>query len=185
MEETIGLFIFVAAVVVVALLLRRSRLLAIAPKVRCDGEQLIASTSLRGLLLSFTLLHRTVIVDPAKQVIEIHARILWFFRWSRTIPFDRIEKIIYRYEDMNPSTSFGDSGDSKDWFSVGLRLKGYDEVHLFHFLGEGSFQHGSLDWWPEWLYWGDRYLDMGGTQEQDSRSYVTQLKRILGVDLIN
>ena len=95
MKETVGLFLFVAVIVIIALLLRRSRLLAIVPRIHDEGEKLIASTSLCGLLLSLTLLHRTVVVDPAKQAVEIHTQVFWPFKWTRTIPFDSIEKIIY------------------------------------------------------------------------------------------
>jgi hypothetical protein len=183
--NSVVIFALIFAILAITLLFRRTRLLAIVPRVRHDDDKLVARTSLGGFLLSLTLLYRTVVVDRGQQSISSSIRFFWVFRRSRTIPFAEVEKIIYRYEDMNPSSSLGFSGDSKDWYSVKLRLTGDREIHLFHFYGEGEFQHGSLDWVPGWAYWNERLFDMQGTQDEDSRTFVKQLERILRVGTVN
>ncbi len=183
--DTLAVILVAAALLALVFVFRRTRLLAIVPRISRDGEKLIARTSIGGLLLSLTLLYRTIVVDPNRQTVSISTRVFWIIRRLRTIPFTEIEKIIYRYQDLNPSSSLGFSGDSKDWYSVKLRLNRDREIHLFHFLGEGEFHHGTLDWLPEWMYWSDRLFDMRGTQDDDSRSFVKQLERMIGEGTVN
>ena len=179
--DTLVIIAVVGALLVLSFVFRRSRLLTVVPRISRDGAKLVGRTSVKGFLLSLTLLYRTVVVDPDGQTISISARVFWLLREVHTIPFADVEKIIYRYEDMNPASALGLSGDTKDWFSVKLRVRGDREIHLFHFFGEGGFQHGSLDWLPSWMYWSERLFDMRGTQDDDSRAFVKQLERIIGV----
>ncbi len=63
---------------------------------------------------------------------------------------------------------FVDAHDSSDWFNVGLRLVGGKEIHLFHFIGDGSFTNNSM--FPDWMYWGERVLDVEGSQDSPVES---------------
>lgn len=162
-------------------LLRRTRLLSISPHIRDDGGVLTARTSMKGLLLSLTLLYRSVIVDRSAGTVTIHRRLFWFFRRTRTIPFRDIEQILYTYEDLNLGTTLGLSGDSKDSFAVGLRLKSGKDVHLFHFLGEGEFQYGwDVFAWMRGFWLAERLFDVTGTHSEDSRVFVDRLQQLTG-----
>jgi hypothetical protein len=52
-------------------------------------------------------------------------------------------------------------------------------VHLFHFYGEGTFVNNSP--FPDWCYWEEYLLDMSGTQESESRTFVDLLQKMLNV----
>lgn len=160
-------------------------LMSLGPSIGFMGEKLIAKTSFLSTLISLALFHRTVIVDPVRKLVTVRTRIVWFHKRTRIIPFQQIKKITYRYEDMNPITAWGESGETKDRFSVGLRLKGREDVHFFHFSGDGGYHYGDLDYTPEWVSRGVQTFDRWGGQEQDSRAFVSQLQRLLQVKVIN
>ncbi len=163
-------------------MLYRSRFLAICPKVRDEGDELIACTSIAGWLLSLTLIYRRVTVDARRKVVVISRRLFWFFKSAKAIPFEYIQEIDYGYEDWSPFTSLGLTGDSKDCFSVNLRLVDDSTVHLFDFLGEGEFEPGvlnplfSLRW-----YLAKMLLAFCGSQEESSRQFVDRLEKLIGV----
>jgi hypothetical protein len=163
-------------------MLYRSRFLAICPKIRDEGEELIACTSLAGWLLSLTLIYRQVTVDARRKMVVLSRRLFWFFKSEKTVPFEHIQSIDYEYEDWNPFTSLGLVGDSKDCYSVKLRLVDDSKVHLFNFLGEGDFEPGimnplfSLRW-----YLAKILLAFCGSQEETSREFVNRLEKMIGV----
>jgi hypothetical protein len=101
-----------------------------------------------------------------------------------TIPFQQIQKINYNYEDWGPYTSLGLTGDSKDCFSVKLRLMDDSEVHLFNFFGEGDFEPGvwnplfSLRW-----YLMKILVPFCGSQEDSSRQFVDRLEKLTGANV--
>ena len=169
-------------VIVLHGLLYRSRFLAICPKVRDEGDELIACTSLAGWLLSLTLIYRRVDVDAERKVVVISRQLFWFFKSAKVIPFGHIQEINYEYEDWGPFTSLGLTGDSKDCFSVNLRLVDDSTVHLFNFIGEGEFEPGllnplfSLRW-----YLAKMFLAFCGSQEDTSRQFVDRLEKLIGV----
>jgi hypothetical protein len=169
-------------VIVLHGLLYRSRFLAICPKVKDEGDELIACTSLAGWLLSLTLIYRQVDVDAQRKVVVISRRLFWFFKSAKVIPFGDIQEINYEYEDWGPFTSLGLTGDSKDCFSVNLRLVDDSTVHLFNFIGEGDFEPGlmnplfSLRW-----YLAKMFLAFCGSQEESSRRFVDRLEKLIGV----
>ncbi len=132
-------------VIVLHGLLYCSRFLAICPKVKDEGDELVACTSLAGWFLSLTLIYRQVDVDAERKVVVISRRLFWFFHSAKIIPFGRIQEIDYEYEDLGPFTSLGLTGDAKDCFSVNLRLVDDSTVHLFNFLGEGDFEPGPAE----------------------------------------
>ena len=154
-------------------------LLSMGPKISREEGRLVARTSLMGFLSSLTLLHRTVIVDPMKQAISIRRRLFWFFTSRKKIPFERVQSIVYTYDDWNSNTAFGGSDDSKDCFAVKLKLWSDRLVHLFNFYGEGTFVNNSA--FPDWFDWDEYRVDLSGTQESESRMFVDLLQKILNV----
>jgi hypothetical protein len=170
------------AVIILHGLLYRSRFLAICPVIKDQDNKLIAYTSYAGWLLSLTLNYRHVVVDAQRQVVVIRQRLFWFFNRTKTIRFGHIQAIDYEYEDWGPFTSLGLTGDSKDCFSVKLRLVDDTEVHLFNFLGEGGLELGVLN--PlfsfRW-YLAKVFLSFCGSQEDASRKFVDRLEKLIGV----
>jgi hypothetical protein len=159
----------------------RFSLLSVTPRIRKEDGKLVARTSLVGLLITLTLLHRTVTVDPEKRLLTVRRRLFWFFTRTRSVPFGHIESLTYSYEDWNPSTGMGFAGDTTDCFTVRLNLKDGEQVHLFHFFGEGTFTNNSV--LPDWMYWPDYAFDAAGTQTEKSKAYVELLESILSVPL--
>ena len=185
MHPLLFLGIVLAGLLVVIILrglLYRSRFLAICPIVEDKNNQLIASTSYAGLLLSLTLIYRRVIVDSDRKVVVIQQRLLWFFKRTKTIRFEHIQAIEYEYEDWGPFTNLGLTGDSKDCYTVKLRLVDDSKVHLFNFLGEGGLELGVIN--PlfafRW-YLAKVLLGLCGSQENASRKFVDRLEKLIGV----
>jgi hypothetical protein len=185
MHPLLLLGIVLAGLLVVIILhglLYRSRFLAICPIVEDKDNQLIAYTSYAGWLLSLTMISRRLIVDSERQMVIIHQRLLWFLNRTKTIPFEHIQAIDYEYEDWGPFTSLGLTGDSKDCYSVKLRLVDDSKVHLFNFLGEGGLELGVIN--PlfafRW-YLAKVLLGFCGSQEDASRQFVNRLEKLIGV----
>jgi hypothetical protein len=154
------------------------RFLATGPRISREGGKLVATTGIMSTILTLGLHRKRVEIDAKSRTVRIGRRIFWFFPLAgKEIPFDRVERIVYRYRDANPFTSMGWTGDAIDRFDVGLRV-GRDEVPLFAFTGEGSFQNGS--WCPDWYYWDEFAFDLRGGQEQESKAFVNLLEKMLG-----
>lgn len=155
-----------------------SSLFSLGPKISREGRRLVARTSVPVLLLTLGLSYKRVVVDPAARAVTIERRFAGVFRTERRIPFDAIDAIVYQYGDLNPTTALGFTGDAVDRFAVGLRLRGSPyPVHLFSFVGEGSFQNTTI--WPDWFYWEELAFDMRGTQEEESKVFVTLLEQVM------
>src|SRR5262249_58912712 len=88
-------------------------------------------------------------VDPKKEELSIPRRYFWMMRKRRRIRFGAIQAITYDYQDWSGGQYWSWGYKSSDVFSVGLRLHGGGDVHLFHFSGEGAFQNNGP--WPDWM----------------------------------
>jgi hypothetical protein len=183
-DPLIVIAVFLAALFIVLVFnvrLYHNRLLAICPKVIDSNDRLVARTSWIAWFLMLTLLSRKVVVDAKKHRVFIKRRLFWFCVSIFSIPFDQIEKISYNYEDWGPFTGVGLTGNTKDCFSVNLQLVNGEDVHLFNFLGEGTFEARapnpllSFSW-----YWAKMLLAFSGSQEDDSRRFVDRLEELIG-----
>jgi hypothetical protein len=158
-----------------------SGLFSLCPRLTKLDGRLVASTPVRGRLLTLGLFYRQVIVDPKEQVVRLHWRHGWLFARDWRIPFQAIQAVTYGYEDWNPFASFQIVRDSVDCFNVGLKLKDREQQHLFYFLGDGTLQNdGPL---PDWLYWDEYLKDVSGTQESESQAFVELLRKMIGVPI--
>lgn len=158
------------------------RLFALCPRLTKNEERLIASTAWRMRIGLLDAVYRRVIVEPSARKLTIAGRYLWLIHRKREIPFNKIQAVTYGYDDMAMGSSFSYSHDSSDWFTVGLRLVDDSEMHLFYFIGEGTFNNnGPL---PDWMYWSDFAFDVSGSQEQESRVFVDLLSKIIGVKVV-
>ena len=155
--------------------------LSMCPKIAKDKDRLVGRTSFVGLLISLGCVYRRVVVEPRQKRIVIHRRLFWFFTKRRVIPFQRIASIVYSYEDWSPDTSLGWMGNTMDQFTVGLKLADGDEVHLFHFAGEGSFVNNSP--LPDWLFWPNYAFDVAGSQVGESRAFAVLPTKMTGASL--
>src|SRR5262249_1494795 len=104
-------------------------------------------------------------------------RYFWLFARERRIPFDPVRGVTYGYEDVSPFASWSWAHHSADLFRVGLKLDRLDTVHLFSFLGDGTFTNDGP--FPSWCYWDDFLFDRSGTEEQESRAYAEVLSKML------
>jgi hypothetical protein len=159
-----------------------SRLLSICPHVSKERGRLVARTSRRLLIPTLGLVYRQVTVDPEKEEISVYGRYFWLLPRRRRIRFRAIEAVTYGYQDWAADASWTWAHDSVDLFSVGLRLHGGDEVHLFYFYGDGTFTNDGP--WPDWLYWDKYLLDMSGAQERESKAFVELLSKMIGVSVM-
>jgi len=100
------------------------------------------------------------------------------------IPFDRIKKINYSYDNTLAMFTanrniFWDRTDQVDMFTIALDLiNPTEKVTLFNFLGEGKVMTG----WSG-VALGDSKLDFGGAQAESSRGFVEILKEYTGKTL--
>ncbi len=162
---------------------RATRLLSVCPRLQKESGCIVATTSWRVCLLLLGMLYRRVVVDPKKRRVTIESRYLWFIKRRRSIPFSKVTAVTYGYEDLNPNSVLAYSAyNSCDLFTVGLQLNGYTQLHLFNFLGDGTFTNsGPL---PDWVYWPDRVFDVSGSQERESRVFVDVLSKLIGVTVV-
>lgn len=155
------------------------RFLAICPRIRKQKGCIVATTAWRVRLLLLGLILRRVEIDPANQKIRIFSRYLWLLRFRREVSFKQISAITYGYEDMSAESAFAFAYDSWDWFTVGIRIADRHEIHLFNFVGDGSFtNNGPL---PDWMYWDNYACDLSGSQDQESRVFVDLLATMIQV----
>lgn len=160
----------------------QSSFFSVAPEIRRRGRKLVVRTAREARVLSLGAVDREVVIDPDRRVVLIRDR-GWWSRHTDRIPFDLIEAVTYELRDawsnVDGPGNWMSKSDPAERYAVGLKLHGmYDpHVHLFWFVGEGRCRnHGPL---PDWLYWKDAVLDFQGTQEEDSRRFVTVLGNVL------
>jgi hypothetical protein len=158
-----------------------SPLLSVCPCIRKSEGKLVAATALRLRILTLGATYREVVVDPKNQELTIYRRYFWFFPRRRRVRFGAIEAVAYGYQDWG-GASWSWAHDSVDLYSVRLRLRDGDELHLFYFYGDGTFTNDGP--WPDWLYWNDYLYDMSGTQETESRAFVELLCKMIGVSVV-
>jgi hypothetical protein len=144
--------------------------------------KLIARTAWRLRILSLGWLYRKVTVDPRRKELTVRRRYFWVFSRCRRIRFEAIDAITYGYQDWAASATVYPAHDSVDLFSVGVRLRGGEEVHLFYFYGDGTFTNDGP--WPDWLYWDDYLFDLSGTQHRESYAFVELLSKMIGVSVV-
>jgi len=155
--------------------------LSICPRIGADEQTLTASTSLVAMCLTVGFCSRHVLIDRAAKTVRITRRMAWFCTRTDTIEFRRIAAVTYGYDDMSPLAFLGGAHDAVDRFVVGLKLIGADELRLFSFIGDGVFTNdGPL---PDWWYWEEIAMDFAGSQERESRLFVTLLSKLIGVSI--
>ena len=159
-----------------------SSLFSVCPRVRKEEDRLVARTAWRLLVLTLGGFYRRVEVDPGKKEVTVYRRYFWVFARRRRIRFGNIEAVTYGYKDWAFGASWSWAHDSVDSYSVGLRLRNDDDLHLFSFFGDGTFQNDGP--WPDWLYWDDYLLDLSGTQTQESRAFVELVSKLVGVSVV-
>jgi hypothetical protein len=126
---------------------------------------------------------RDVLFDPARELILVDDRRFWFFQRRLKVPFLRVLKIQYDYEEVGPWLSlFRESGDTIDRFHVGLRLCApEDDLVLFSFTGEGTGCDRSA---LEVILPDLDPVDSTGDQEATSRNFLLLLKRFTGKPIV-
>lgn len=165
------------------------RLFAICPRIRNDSGRIVASTAWRLRLLLLGTVYRQVVIDPANEKVSIRSRYLWLIRFHRLVRFSQIQAVTYGYVDESPFANLPIAGDSFDWFSVGLRFDDDSEVHLFSFIGDGTFvNNGELPDWMhkkwDWHSWKLYQPDIVGSQEKESRVFVDVLSEMIGASVV-
>ncbi|MAT69315.1 MAG: hypothetical protein CMJ58_07285 [Planctomycetaceae bacterium] len=159
------------------------RLFSINPRLKVRGGNLVATTAWRVRVLTLDAWKRTVTVDAVQREIKIERRALWLFRKVRRFRFDWIEGVAYGYRDLTPLAFLQWAHDSLELFTARLQLIGdEDQVHLFHFFGEGTFVNDSP--FPDWMMWSDFAYDATGTQDRDSRQFIDALSRAIGAPVV-
>jgi hypothetical protein len=79
-------------------------LLRIAPKIEVKGDRVSGCTPWLAQALVLFFYNRAVIVDRHRRHVLVATRWFWLWQVTRTIPFDRIARIVYRAQGM-PSFS--------------------------------------------------------------------------------
>ena len=152
---------------------------SVGPFVYKAKSKLVARTPLYLQIWTLGAFYREVIVDPKAEAVRVRRRYAWFFKRAVRIPFGSVRAVTYGYSGTGgPQGWWWGAYDTKDCYSVGLRLSNFREVHLFWFWGDGPFtNYGPF---PDWLYWQEYLFDLCGTQETESRTYAEALSRLIG-----
>jgi len=160
--------------------------LSVKPQVRILPEQLIARTAFLWRLLSIFSYSKVVTVDKAARTVVIDKRIFWLFTLKTTIPFDRIKRIKYGFDNFFSALTatrdiFWRRTDQLEIFSVALELTDpADEVGLFNFFGEGAVMTG----WTGVLLFRDSLVDYSGDQQESSLGFVELLMQYTDKKLV-
>lgn len=163
----------------------RTRALSLAPHVVVADTWLTARTHRLWTGLSLGSYQRVLRVDARLRRIWWRERSAWRSR-SRALTFDDVDHIGYRYAPF--ITEFFatlqdrrltlESGDRLERYLLELVLRDGEVVPLFAFVGEGAVMTGGLG-----VLLGDEWLDMQGTQDEDSLALVRQLMRLTGLGM--
>jgi hypothetical protein len=157
-----------------------SKFLAVSPRLdEKDSVLHIYNANVIRLLTLFLHL-RHVQIDFKKRIVQIDERWFWLYTQTRQIPFDFISHLDYDFADL--ATSFGfcmEANDTVEKFTITLVSKSDEKYELCAFRGEGAVTNGL----GGVLLGGDSVEDFMGTQEGDSRQFVTRLSKRLGVPI--
>ena len=119
-------------------------LLRIAPKIDVKSDRISGCTPWLAQLLVLFFYSRAVTVDRRKQRVMVTTRWFWLWIVERTIPFNRVARIVYRAQgipSLSPyrylSARNSDSCDSA-FFYISIAVKddaddrrAHDELELF------------------------------------------------------
>jgi hypothetical protein len=115
--------------------------LALAPRLSIDEDRISASTHPLAQALWLFSYERKVDIDCPRRTVTIQTTRLWFWRKTRVVPFDRIDRIIYCGQGM-PTLS----GTQTAFFLIKLGLKdGGGDLELFTVLEQQPHPHDWLD----------------------------------------
>lgn len=155
------------------------RLLQFRPRIRKDGNVLIAASPWRALILSLGFGGRMVTIDPVRKIVRVRVRTFWFYTTSHLYPFDRVLYVLSGYRDWSLSNlSITGSYRDRGVFTVELRLTTGERIVLFRFYHEGPFVNDGF--MPDFMYWGD-YLDASLTQGNQGRESEVFAKLVAGL----
>lgn len=146
---------------------------------------LLARTHRLWTVLSLGSRQRVLRVDARRQRLWLRER-RWWRSVTRDLAFDDVDHIAYRFApfvtELFTSVRSGrltlESGDQLERYSLELVLRSGEILPLFSFVGEGAVMKGALG-----VLLGDDWLDMEGTQGDDSRGLVRHLMRLTGLGL--
>src|ERR1700744_2017667 len=79
-------------------------LMHIAPKIDVQADRISGCTSGVAQFLLLFFYSRAVTVDRRKQRVAVTTRWFWLWNVERSIPFDRVARIVYRAQGL-PSLS--------------------------------------------------------------------------------
>ena len=141
-------------------------LLSIGPKVWSEGHVLCARTDLITIFTRLGIYWISFRADIPARTFHVTRHYLAFSS-TRSLPFDRVRRIIYNYHDTFGFLGWlGAARDSRDHYRIGLETWDDEEIMLFDWVGEGEFRNDSI--WPDFVYWKEFAFDMTGTQKKES-----------------
>jgi hypothetical protein len=79
-------------------------LLRVAPRIDVRSDQIRGCTAWAAQLLVLFAYARYVIIDRRRRRVTVTIRFLWLWKVERIIPFDRVDRIVYRAQGV-PSFS--------------------------------------------------------------------------------
>ena len=159
--------------------------LSMGPISRIENECLvIRNTFIQRLCTIFTDLRHITII-PRQRLLLYHRRLFYFNDISQTIPFDDMSHLDYTFHSIG--TDWGITAerfgrhDQVESFRVELVLKDGTRYPLCAFQGEGAVSTG----WIGVIFGDDDLFDLSGTQESDSRRFVSALAKLLQIPMIS
>lgn len=162
-------------VAAVSLLSAKSSFLSIKPRV--EDTSRFVSVRTNGFLrfLSLWSYDYLVEIDVDRRRIDVSRRLLWAFTRTRTIEFDAVDQVDYRYSSRGTSWSYFRRNDSVETYRISLILAGSGErVPVASFRGEGAVMTGVGG-----VLRGDSLVDWQGDQQDASRALFDRLKDLI------
>jgi len=160
-----------------------SRFLTLRPRIQREPGIMTISTGGLSSFLSLGMSRRRVEVDSMRKEIRFSQRTAWFFVNTYCLHFDDISHLDYGYKSYGTSWGWSFSGfgrqDEVERFTLSAVDRNDDPHVICAFSGEGAVHTG----WSGVLLGDDDLWDASGTQEEESRSLVDELKRLTGKPL--
>lgn len=151
----------------------KSSFFSIQPRVREEGDALVATTPWTLRLLSLFSYKREVVVDPRYQNIRVDTKWFWgLLHRERIIRAKDVHYVDYRHSSIPTGWSmFYGRTDEVESYGVILVMNDKSEFTVARFRGQGSIHTG----WSGVMLGGDSMIDTAGTQEETSRAFVDDL----------
>jgi hypothetical protein len=159
-----------------------SSILTLRPTLIKRRNQLVIKNGFIARLFTIFLFLRKVEICYDDKIIIYSVTLFFLFNKTKLIDFTELSHIDYTYNSIGTSWGFKAPGfgrhDQVESFTISIVTKEKEKYVVCSFRGEGAVSTGWMG-----IIFGDDIIDFSGTQESDSRQFVSYLSKRLGIPI--